>query len=156
MNYAALLIGVLGFTAANAVAPHDCAAHGLTIDHPYARATPPGARVGGAYMIVQNAGAKSDRLVRVTSPVAGAVELHTATVEGNLMKMRETSSLEVPAGGRLTLQPGGYHMMLVDLKRPLAVGDKVPMTLTFEKAGTIDVVVRVEAMGAQGEPPHRH
>ena len=156
MNYAALLIGVLGFTAANAVAPHDSTAHGLTIDHPYARATPPGARVGGAYLIVQNAGAKSDRLVRVTSPVAGAVELHSVTVEGNLMKMRETSSLEVPAGGRLTLQPGGYHMMLVDLKRPLAVGDKVPMTLTFENAGTIDVVVRVEAMGAQGEPPHRH
>src|SRR5438309_8284282 len=60
MNYAALLIGVLGFTAANAVALHESTVHGLTIDHPYARATPPGARVGGAYLIVQNAGAKSD------------------------------------------------------------------------------------------------
>ena len=74
-------------------------------------------------------------------------------MDGNVMRMRATGALPVPAGGTLTLAPGGYHVMLLDLKRPLVAGDKVPLRLTFEKAGTIEVTVNVEAMGDKHSHP---
>jgi copper(I)-binding protein len=120
----------------------------IRVDHPYARATPPGARTGGAFFVLVNSAAGADRLVAASSPAARAVELHQMAMEGGVMKMRAIPAIEIPAGGRVELKPGGYHVMLVDLKQPLKAGDRIPMTLTFERAGTLDVVVPVEAMGA--------
>jgi len=124
----------------------------LRIAHPYARPTPPGARTGGAHFTVRNAGKAADRLVRVTSPSAHVVEMHSMTMDGTLMKMRPVAGIAIPAGGQVVLGSGGYHVMLIDLARPLAAGDKVPLTLTFEHAGAVDIVADVEPAGARGAP----
>jgi copper(I)-binding protein len=143
------LLGLALFCISFGVASaHDYKLRSLTIDHPFSRATPPGAKSGGAFFVVQNAGTMPDRLVRATSPVAGAVELHQMAVDGGVMKMRAAPALDIGAGDKLELKPGGYHVMLVDLKRPLKAGDTFPLTLTFEGAGTIEVSVEVESMGA--------
>ena len=136
-------------------AAHDYTLKSLSIDHPFARATPPGAKSGGAFFVVKNAGATPDKLIRAASPVAGAVELHQMTMDGGVMKMRAMTALDVPPGGTLELKPGGYHIMMLDLKQPLKAGDKVPLTLTFEKAGSIDIAVEVEPMAAMGGMIHK-
>jgi copper(I)-binding protein len=122
----------------------------LRIVHPYARPTPPGARTGGAYFPVRNPGKAADRLTRVASPAARVVEIHSMTMDGTLMKMRPVAGIDIPGGGEVALGSGGYHVMLIDLTRPLVAGDKVPLMLTFERAGTVDVVADVEPAGARG------
>src|SRR5260370_756721 len=83
-----------------------------------------------------------------SAPVAAGVALHQMAVEGGMMKMRAVPSLELRPGARIELQPGGYHLMLLDLKHPLKAGDKFPMMLTFERGGPVTVPVQVEPMGA--------
>ena len=130
----------------------------LRIEHPYARPTPPGARTGGAYFTIRNAGKDADRLLRVSSPVAQTVELHSMTMDGNLMKMRAIPALDIPAGATVSLGTGSYHVMLTGLRQPLAVGDEVPLTLVFEKAGAHEVSARVETPKADVDASagHRH
>jgi len=123
----------------------------LRIDHPYVRPTPPGARTGGAYFEIENRGAQADRLLRVSTPAAGSAEIHSMSMDGNMMRMRAVSALDIPPHVTTALKPNGYHVMLLDLKRTLAVGDTVPLTLTFEKAGVVEVPARVEAQGAAGK-----
>jgi len=135
---------------------HDYTLGALRIEHPYVRPTPPGARTGGAYLTIRNTGRDADRLLRVASPVAQASALHSMTMEGNLMKMREVAALDIPGGATVTLATGGYHIMLTGLARPLVVGDKVPLTLTFERAGTIDVPASVEVAQASASTGHAH
>jgi copper(I)-binding protein len=128
----------------------------LRIDHPFARATPPGARSAGAYFGVKNDAATPDRLVSVSSPVAGIAEVHEMTMDGGMMRMHAVSGIEIKAGARVELKPGGYHVMLMDLKRALRKGERFPMTLSFEKAGRIDVSVSVEDMGATSGDGLKH
>jgi hypothetical protein len=120
----------------------------LRIAAPIARATPPGAKTGVVYLTIDNSANDIERLLRASTPIAGGVALHQMAFEDGLMKMRAIPSLEINPGGRLELKPEGYHLMLVDLKQPLKVGDKFPLLLTFERGGTIRVVVVVEEMGA--------
>ena len=155
MSRVAFLVVTAFILAAGPVAAAELRLKDLYIDHPYARATPPGATVAGAFLKVRNAGKEPDRLVRAASPVAGMVEIHEMFFESNVMKMRAVPSLEIKPGATLTLQPGSYHVMLMDLKRPLAVGDKFPLTVSFEKAGSVDLTVEVEAVGASGHS-HKH
>jgi hypothetical protein len=138
---AALLLGLGPASAENYTLKN------LRINHPYARPTPPGARIGGAYFTIDNVGGGSDRLVRVETPIARAAEIHTMTMDGNVMRMRQIAALDIPAHSTAALKPGGYHLMLVDLKRPLAAGEVIPLSLTFEKAGTIEIAALVEAPG---------
>lgn len=123
----------------------------LRIEHPYARPTPPGARTGGVYFAIDNRGSQADRLIRVTTSAAGSAEIHSMSMDGNMMKMRAVAALDVPAHAITALQSNGYHLMLLDLKRPLAAGETVPLTLTFERAGAVEVPARVEAVGASNE-----
>jgi copper(I)-binding protein len=141
--------------AAGSSAAHDYQLQSLHIDHPFARATPPGARSGGAFFTLENAGTRSVRLLGAVSPAAGSVELHQMAMEGGVMKMRMVNALVVDPGSKLELKPGGYHVMLSDLKQPLKAGDRFPMTLTFEGAGTIEVSVEVEDMGAAHGGAHK-
>jgi copper(I)-binding protein len=150
-----LVAGTLVLLAGPAVAT-DAVLGNLTIEHPYARPTPPGARTGGAYFTIANRGSAADRLLRVASPAAASVELHSMTMDGNLMKMRPVAGVDVPARGKVVLASGGFHVMLVDLRKPLVVGDSVPLTLHFDKAGSVDVVASVEAAGTTGAPKHGH
>ncbi|MFJ3057759.1 copper chaperone PCu(A)C [Herbaspirillum sp. NPDC087042] len=140
----ALAAALLGSTALSHA--HEYKLGQLDIGHPYARATVPGQPAAGAYLSIENKGSAPDRLVGVSSPVAKSGEIHTMSMEGNLMKMREVEGgLEVKPGQKIAMQPGnGYHIMLMGLSRPLKAGEKVPATLTFEKAGKIDVTFNVE------------
>ena len=105
------------------------------------------------FVLLRNAGA-ADRVMGAASPVAGRVEMHVTVREGEVMKMREVSAFEIPAGGTFELRPGGAHLMLMGLKRPLKKGDKVPLTLKLEKGGELTVELEVQEMGARA-PAHR-
>ena len=141
---ALLLAGAFGSGAS----AHDYALKSLKIDHPFARATPPGAKVAGVFVSVENTGSQSDRLLSVATPMAGVAELHEMRVDAGVMRMRDVAALEVRPGEKLQLKPSGYHVMLSELKQPLKVGDRFPLTLTFQNAGAVEVSVWVEEMGA--------
>jgi copper(I)-binding protein len=135
---------------ATAVIAHGGESNGTTVSHPWVRATPGGSDLTAAFMeIKSDAG---DKLVSAKSDVAGRVEVHTHIMDGDVMRMRRVESLEVAKGASRILKPMGDHLMLMDLKGPLKEGDLVKLTLTFEKAGDIDVEATVEAVGAMG--PH--
>jgi copper(I)-binding protein len=129
----------------------------LEIITPWARATPPSAPAGGGFVVIKNTGAMADRLVSARSPAAGAVQIHEMKMDGNVMRMRELEKgLEIPAGATVTLAPGGLHLMMMGLKEPLKQGSSVPLTLVFEKAGSIDVELTVEGLGAAKPSAHKH
>ena len=125
----------------------------LRVSNPFTRATPPGAKVAGDFMSIENQGKDADRLVSASSPVACVVEIHEMTMDGGLMKMRAVKGVDLKPGATIELRPGGYHVMLEDLKRPLKDGEQIPLTLTFEKGGVLEVKVNVGAMGAAA---HKH
>ncbi|MDQ0512854.1 copper chaperone PCu(A)C [Ancylobacter amanitiformis] len=129
----------------------------LEIGHPWARMTPAGAKVGGGYLSIENEGKEADTLVSVTAEAAGHVEIHEMAVKDGIMTMRLLpDGIAIPAGGEVKLAPGGYHLMLMDLKQPLKEGDSFKGTLTFAKAGTVNVVFKIEGMGGPKgtEPAH--
>ena len=126
----------------------------ITIGHPYARATVAGQPTGGGYMSFANAG-PADKLVAISADVSTSVELHTMTMEGDVMRMRQVDAIELASGKTVELKPGGYHVMFVGLKAPLKAGDKFPAKLKFEKAGEVDVTFNVEAPAA-GAAEHKH
>ncbi len=146
------VLGALLLLLPGAPAAHEYARGGITVAHPWARATPGGVKVGGAYLEIKAAAGKGDRLVAARSPAAGSVEIHSHTVEGGVSRMRRVDALAVAGGKSVVLAPGAYHIMLVDLKQPLKQGDLLKLTLVFEKAGEIEVEATVEPVGAMG--PH--
>jgi len=128
----------------------------VQIEHAWTRATAPGAKVGGGYMTIKNAGT-AYKLVGASSPVAAKVELHVHTNDNGVMKMREVpGGYEIPAKGAFELKPGGAHLMFMELKAPLKEGDKVLVTLKFEKAGEVKTEFQVGDMGASSMPMHGH
>ena len=142
---AALLLSA-GFATA-----HEFKAGPLKIGHPWSRATPAGATVGGGYLSIENTGTAPDRLVSVSVPFAARSEIHEMAVKDGIMTMRPLDTgLEVKAGDKAELKPGGYHIMFMDLKRQLKEGETIKGTLTFEKAGTVDVEFKVDSIAAKG------
>lgn len=132
---------------------HDYKLGALEISQPWARATAPTAPAGGGYLSITNKGPTPDRLVSVRSPAADKIEVHEMKMDGNIMRMREVEhGLEIAPGATVKLAPGGFHLMMMGLKGPLKQGTRVPLTLTFEKAGSIDVELAVGGMGAT-QPP---
>jgi periplasmic copper chaperone A len=121
----------------------------IAVEQPWARATPAGAITGAAYMTLANKSQTADRLTAASSDVAAKVQIHEMAVVNGIMQMRPLADgLAVPAGGSVTLKPGGYHVMLIGLKKPLVAGETLPLTLTFANAGNISVTVPIKAMGA--------
>jgi copper(I)-binding protein len=120
----------------------------VEVTNAWARATPGKAENGAAYLTIVSPVA--DRLTGISTPEANKAELHNMTMEGGVMKMRPLSGIDLPAGQPVMLKPGGDHIMLVGLKEPLKPGESFPLTLSFEKAGTKQVTVAVEAAGAMG------
>ncbi len=146
--FAATLAACL-FAAPSARA-EDVKAGDLVITQAWSRATPTGAKVAGAYLTVENKGSTADRLVSGSGDVAGRVEIHEMAMDGGVMKMRPLDNgLVIEPGKTIKLAPGGYHMMLMDLKTQFKQGDKVPVTLQFEKAGKVNVSLDVQGVGAQ-------
>lgn len=131
---------------------HEASNKGVTVAHPWVRASPGGTTLTAGFMEIKTASDVSDALITAVSPAAGRVEVHTHIMEGDVMKMRRVERLELKPGQSHVLKPSGDHLMLMDLKSPLKEGDMVKLTLTFEKAGAIDVEATVEPPGAMG--PH--
>lgn len=149
------LIALAGFVPAATAQSYKLGS--LEIDQPWTRATAPTAKAGGGYMTIINKGASPDRLIAVRSNASDKVEIHEMKMDGSVMRMRELEKgLEIPPGATVALKPGGYHVMFMELKAPFAKDAKVPVTLVFEKAGSVDVELAVQQMGAAapGQPKH--
>jgi copper(I)-binding protein len=143
-------IGLTALALAPAVA-QEYKAGPLRIEAPWIRATPGGAEVAGGYMKIENTGTATDRLIGGAAEIAGKFEIHEMKMEGSVMKMRELpKGLEVPPGKSVELKPGSYHLMLMGLKKPPKAGDRIKGTLTFEKAGTVEIEYAVRGMGGSG------
>jgi len=124
---------------------------GVTVENPWARATPKGADVGAGYLTIKNNGSAPERLTGGTADFAASVGVHEMKSENGVMTMREMQNgLAIPPHGAVTLAPGGNHLMFTHLKKPLTKGEKVKATLTFEHAPPLSVEFTVEGMGASG------
>lgn len=139
----------LALCAAPATA-EDVKAGDLVISQAWSRATPGGAKVAGGYLTIENKGTAADRLVNVSAEIAGKAEVHEMAMDNGVMKMRPLDKgLVIDPGKTVKLAPGGYHLMLQELKGPFKEGEKVPVTLEFEKAGKVSVALDVQGVGAQ-------
>jgi copper(I)-binding protein len=127
-------------------------AAGIKVMDAWSRELPPVSANGAAYVSLMNVGHADDRLLAVSSPAAARAEIHTHEDKGGMMKMRHVKEgLVVPADGKTDLAPGGSHIMLMKLVKPLKAGTQFPLTLTFEKAGEITVQVNVISMADAAE-----
>jgi periplasmic copper chaperone A len=150
---APLLAGGLAITHTPATAQQ--AGKGtILVSQAWSRATAPRAQVGAGFLIIRNTGAGPDRLLSANSPRAAKVEIHTMSMKGGVMRMRPLpGGLDIPARSVATLAPGGNHLMLIGLKAPLKQGERVPATLRFAKAGSVQVQLTVAAAGAPAPAP---
>src|SRR5665213_700939 len=129
----------------------------LVITQAWSRATPNGAKIGSGYFTVENKGNAADRLIGVSADVDGKVEVHEMATKDGVMTMRPLDKgLTIDPGKTVKLAPGGYHLMMFDLKSPLKQGDALPITLKFEKAGEVKVSLAVQGIGAQGPAGELH
>ena len=121
----------------------------IKIEGAYTRTTVPGQKVAGGFMKIIDQGA-ADQLISASSSVADEVQLHTMSMEGNTMQMRQVRAIDVPAAGTVELKPGGLHLMLIGIKTPLKAGDLIAVKLKFAKAGEVEVKLPVQPMGHTG------
>lgn len=137
--------------AAPSARADDVKAGDLVITQAWTRATPGGAKTGGGFLSIENKGSSPDKLVGVSADAAGKVEVHEMAMDGGVMKMRPVDGgLTIDPGKTVKLAPGGLHLMMMDLKSPLKQGDKLPVTLQFEKVGKVQVTLDVQGVGAPG------
>lgn len=151
---AAFAVALAAVAAAPSLA-HDYTLGELLIVHPWAGASIGKAKAGAAYLTISNQGEAPDRLIAVETPAAKRAELHTHLIADGIMKMRRLKAVEVAPGEPTVFQPGGLHIMLLGLEAPLIEGDLFKLTLTFERAGKVEVDVIVQEPAApQGHSGH--
>lgn len=144
-----LLATAVALAAAGAALAHEYAAGALRIDHPWTRPTAAGAPAAAGYMDIANTGKVADRLVSASTPHAARVEIHQSSMEGGMMRMKALpDGVEIPAGGKVSLAPGGLHLMLFGPKAAVKEGERIPLTLTFARAGKVDVQLAAESRPA--------
>lgn len=149
--FAALLLTAPALTLPGLVetaSAHEQTAGDLVLHHAWARATPGGAKSGAAYVEIENKGDQPDKLLGAASDVAAMVEIHTMSMENDMMVMKPAGVLDIPAHGKVVLKPHGLHIMLMGLKQPLKEGDTFAVTLSFEKAGNVELQVVVDKIDA--------
>jgi periplasmic copper chaperone A len=132
-------------------APQTEHAGSLRVENSWATPTPGGVDVSAGYLSIVNETQAADRLVSASSPRASHVDIHEMSMDGGVMRMRPMDGLDIPAGGEVTLEPGGLHLMFVGVAQPFAEGEEIPVQLTFEHAGAIDVTLPVQR---QAPPAH--
>ena len=154
MRFALLVAAGLAFATAPASAHEFHRLGDIVIEQPWSRATP--VKVGGAYMTLRNNGELTDRLIKITSPIAERAEIHETKIENGMAMMRPIAGVELKRRASVQLKPGGMHVMLMGLSRPLKEGERIKLSLTFERAGTIDIEARVEKAGAAAPGDHQH
>ncbi|WP_413993460.1 copper chaperone PCu(A)C [Labrys okinawensis] len=149
--FSALALGALLATPA---AAHDYKAGTLVIHHPWARATPQGAPVGGGYAVIENTSDQPDKLTGGSFAASAGFAIHQMSMKDGVMSMAPVEGgLDIPAHGKVEFNPSATHLMFTGLKQQLKKGDEVDGTLVFEKAGTINVRFKVESLGAKA-PEH--
>jgi copper(I)-binding protein len=148
---------LLFFATSQGVLAHDYQVGEIEIVHPWSRATPDGAKVAAGYLTLKNNGTEPDRLLAVTGEIAGRTEIHHMSVDTDgVMTMRPAhDGVEIPPGGEVELKPGAFHIMFMELKQGAKEGVKFKGTLTFERAGTVDVEFAVDKMGGETDQ-HSH
>lgn len=151
------LPAIIALLVAQAASARDYEVGSLRIGHPWSRATPAGARVGGGYLSIENTGTQADRLVSISASVSGRAEAHEMALKDGVMTMRALESgVVIPPGGKVEFKPGGFHIMFMDLKQPLKQDERLKGTLIFEKAGPVEVEFTVEAIGARAPAGEAH
>src|ERR1700709_2478848 len=136
---------------AGPVCAEDIKAGDLVISQAWSRATPGGAKIAGGYLTIENKGTSPDGLIGGSGDITDKIEVHEMAMNNGVMTMRPLDKgLTIEPGKTVKLAPGGYHLMMFDLKGPLKQGDKVPVTLEFEKAGKVKLSLEVQGVGAQG------
>lgn len=140
---AVVMVGVLALSLGVKTAVAESKS-GVAVKSAWVRATPPNAKNSAAYLTVHNHSDQADRLIAAQSPIAQAVEIHTVVKKGELVAMQPVDHVPVPAQGMARLKPGGYHIMLINLKQPMNIDDQVHLTLTFERAGEVMVMAPVK------------
>jgi periplasmic copper chaperone A len=156
MKFLSLATLAAALTMPFAVMAADAKVGEVSIGKPWARASAASVRNGAAFMALTNAGTQPDRLIKAATPVAERAELHTHLMDNGVMRMRQIEAIDLAPGAPTMLQPGGLHVMLMNLKEPLKEGSAVPLTLTFEKAGEVTVEVPVAGPGAMGPAMTHH
>lgn len=152
---AALAVAATTFSSNLAVLGKDFMAGAITIEQPWSRATPGGAKVASGYFTIKNSGDSPDWLISVTADVAGRTGIHQMSMADGMMRMREvTEDLTIPANRSVAFEPSSYHLMFMDLKRPLKEGETFSGTLTFEKAGKVSITFEVKGLGAAAPNSH--
>ena len=146
-NQTGWLFSIALMALAGSIQAQEAKVGSIKIENAYVRATAPGQPAAGAFMKIENSGS-ADQLVSASSPAAGEVQLHQMSMEGNVMKMGQVKDIAVPANGSVDLKPGGYHIMLMNIKAPLRAGETVPVKLKFAKAGEVEVKLPVNAVGS--------
>ncbi len=148
---AAIVLSTLGAAPALRAQP------AVKVEGAWARPTVQGQAAGGGFLKITG-GAAADKLVAASAGVSRTVELHSMVMEGDVMRMREIGTIDVPAGKTVELKPGGLHVMFIGIHKPLKVGDSFPLSLRFEKAGEVKVEMKVmtQAAGGAAEPMHKH
>jgi copper(I)-binding protein len=136
----AMLVSVL--MTSIAFASDEVRVGNLKIENPQARATVPAQKMSGGFLKIENKGG-ADKLLAASSSVSKTMELHTMTMDGNIMRMREVKAIDVPANGMVELRPGGLHLMFMDLNEQLKPGSTFKVKLKFEKAGEVEVPFKV-------------
>jgi hypothetical protein len=150
-------LGTLVLFLSLAAHAHDFQLKDLRIVHPIAAATVPGAPTGGVYLTLENKGSAADRLIAASTPRAKRVELHTSTMDGGVMRMREVDGIEIKPGATIKMRPGaGFHLMLMDIGAPLKDGETFPLTLKFEKSGSVEIKAWVQKAKGGGHEHHKH
>ncbi len=143
------LAGLTLLTLAAPVLAHSFSVGKIAIGHPWTRETAATQSVGGGFLTIRNNGRTPDRLVSATSPASGEVQIHTMSMDGGVMKMRQSKDgIAIPAGQSVELKPGGLHLMFVGLKKPFKQGTKIPATLKFARAGSVQVSFAVQPVGS--------
>ena len=138
------MYAAVGIALCSSVMAQNTSVGSIKVENAYTRATAPGQQVAGGFLKIENKGA-ADQLVSASSSVAGEVQLHEMTMDGNVMKMRQVKDIPVPANGSVELKPGGLHLMFMNIKAPLAAGETVTVKLKFAKAGEVEVKMPVNA-----------
>jgi len=155
--FAVFAVSALAGLTGQAALAEEFKAGAISVEQPWSRATPGGAKVAAGYLTIKNDAAIPDRLVSARVEVAGRAEIHEMSMNDGVMQMRPLpEGLAVPANGSVALAPGSSHLMLLDLKRPLRDGETFSGTLTFEKAGTVDVTFAVRGIGAKAPEANEH
>lgn len=152
--FSLLIVAVLGLAWPAPAA--DFTVGDITVGNPWSRASAGPAKNGVVYLTIVNNGAAADRLVKAASPVAKMTSLHISRMEGEVMKMEPVEAIAATPGKPVELKPGGLHIMLMGLKAPLEEGQMFPVTLTFEKAGSVEVKVMVGKAGAMEGHAMKH